>query len=621
MSLRQAIKSKFRSEKPDIDIMPTPTILHTYPSEERLLEEMPDECPHPDKLPNQESCSACYESQLAQLQEQFVQIMLENQQLVNEIKDLKSQNVAEQLMKQLEKERERYRVLSEKLHDKETKETSSLSSKSPRLRRFARKEKHTPEKSKLPDIGEGSGTTVTPEKEEAADVVKETEEGEIVTELTPVQGEAVPFPSVERPRGLYGRFRAWVTSQFSELVEDFSEPVVDDDDSAEDDSEGDPLTVRKLKDNLVRFTNATKPVSSLADSFVSLLRWNSPGTTLLAFFVYMYTVYHGWLLSLILFLFISQLTLNYIKGWFLSPNVSRKQDHEEGDLGVSDKFQLVLQVARKVQNKLGYMADCLEKIKNLMLWQQMEVTAHLYFVFILGFIASCIFSAHQLFTIMGFYMGVKFFIIDYIFFRFPRVQQKHDTTARLWKTLPTDAQLERKHNRAELDKLVVNQSICIGTSLSSENQNFCELFNLPTTETPLPAWHGGRRCTLINKDKSLTAAFKNGRLYLTNSFLCFERSKSITPKNLVLALRNISKVEKAKPYPWIPGGGMAIEITMISPEKTYIFGAILNRDETLESIIDAGSKAGLAWASASAITSMQSEHEEAQPTTSTKKTT
>ncbi|KFM66917.1 GRAM domain-containing protein 4, partial [Stegodyphus mimosarum] len=86
-------------------------------------------------------------------------------------------------------------------------------------------------------------------------------------------------------------------------------------------------------------------------------------------------------------------------------------------------------------------------------------------------------------------------------------------------------------------------------------------------------WHSGRRCTLINKDKSLTAAFKNGRLYLTNSFLCFERSKSITPKNLVLALRNINKVEKAKPYPWIPGGGMAIEVTMIAPEKTYIFGA------------------------------------------------
>lgn len=54
---------------------------------------------------------------------------------------------------------------------------------------------------------------------------------------------------------------------------------------------------------------------------------------------------------------------------------------------------------------------------------------------------------------LGFYLGVKLFIIDYLFYRFPRVQLKHDTTARLWKALPTDAQLERKHNRAELDKV------------------------------------------------------------------------------------------------------------------------------------------------------------------------
>ena len=32
-------------------------------------------------------------------------------------------------------------------------------------------------------------------------------------------------------------------------------------------------------------------------------------------------------------------------------------------------------------------------------------------------------------------------------------------------------------------------------------------------------WHGGRRCTLINREKSLTAAFKNGRLYLTHRWL------------------------------------------------------------------------------------------------------
>ncbi|KAG8186575.1 hypothetical protein JTE90_020870 [Oedothorax gibbosus] len=617
MSLRQAFKSKFRSDKPDIDIMTTPSILETFPSEERLLEEIPDECPHPDKLHNEESCSACYESQLAQLQEQFVAIMLENQQLVNEIKELKSQSLVEQLSKQLEKERERFRVLSEKVHEKEN---SSLSSKSPRLRRFARKEKHVTDKSKSSDVGESAGMSVILEKDDMGDAPKEPDDDkDIHAETTPVHPEALPFPAPEKPKGWLGWIRNWLISHFIDLWMDFSETVVEDEDSAEDDPEGDPLTVRKLKDNLMRFTNSTKPVSNTSDSFVSLLRWSSPGTTMLAFCVYMYTVYHGWLLPLFLFTILCQLTLNFVRSWFVSPRITKKPDHEEGDMGVSDKFQLVLHVARKVQNQLGHMANCLEKIKNLMMWQQVEVTAHLYFVLSVGFISSCVFQAHQLFTVFGFYLGVKLFLIDYLFYRFPRVQQKHDTTARLWKSLPTDAQLERKHNRAELDKLIVSQCSGSSTSLSSENQNFCELFNLPPTETPVPVWHGGRRCTLINKDKSLTAAFKNGRLYLTNSFLCFERSKSITPKNLVLALKNISKIEKAKPYPWIPGGGMAIEVTMISPEKTYIFGAILNRDETLESIMDAGMKAGLSWASASA--SVQSDVEEPQPSVSTKKPT
>ncbi|GFV75131.1 GRAM domain-containing protein 4 [Trichonephila clavipes] len=50
-------------------------------------------------------------------------------------------------------------------------------------------------------------------------------------------------------------------------------------------------------------------------------------------------------------------------------------------------------------------------------------------------------------------------------------------------------------------------------------------------------------------------------------------------------------------------------------QGTYIFGAILNRDETLESIMEAGLKAGLSWASAP----LQPDHEEPQQSCSTKK--
>ena len=40
------------------------------------------------------------------------------------------------------------------------------------------------------------------------------------------------------------------------------------------------------------------------------------------------------------------------------------QQEPEKELGVSDKFNLVLQVAKKVQNVLGNIANSLEKLKK-----------------------------------------------------------------------------------------------------------------------------------------------------------------------------------------------------------------------------------------------------------------
>ena len=62
------------------------------------------------------------------------------------------------------------------------------------------------------------------------------------------------------------------------------------------------------------------------------------------------------------------------------------------------------------------------------------------------------------------------------------------------------------------------------TALSSsanvnESRTFWESFNLPPTETPADGWQNGQRCTLVNRDKSLTSSFKTGRLFLTNKYL------------------------------------------------------------------------------------------------------
>ncbi|XP_076340614.1 GRAM domain-containing protein 4-like [Tachypleus tridentatus] len=606
MSLKQVIKSKFRSEKPDVEKEPDTSpgasggFLYRNFHEDEI-------CLHEEVLGQEEievsqdsslltdHLRLAYETQLNQLHEQLLAVILENQQLSSELKLLREQKPPD-ITKELEKEREKNRLLSERLHEKDTKDREVAGSRSPRLKRLVRREKH--DRNRTVDIEEIPSPS-TAEKDEWVDIAKEvTEKDSMVKDKEETPTESTPPTTCT---GWRHSLRMWVYHWVYDFFEDFTETAIEEEDLKESEKEGDPLTVRKLKENILRFGYATKPIVNAMESLTGLLHWNTPGTTLLAFGVYMYTVYHGWFLPLLLFLANSQLLLNYFqhRGWFSTYHVTRRNEQEEGDkdLGVTDKFQLVLQVAHKVQNQSGKVADFCEKIKNLLLWQEPDSTAQLYFFLLAAFLASCVFPASQLFTAAGLYLGVKMFLVDYVFYRFPRVQQKYDTTWKLWNFLPTDAELEKKHNRAKIDRNLINQNACQFSMATTENQSFCELFNLPASESPLPSWHGGRRCTLINRDKSLTSAFKNGRLYLTNSFLCFERSRTSNVKNLVLPLKNILKLEKAKPYPWIPGGGMALEVTMEKPDKqTYIFGAILNRDETYDSILEAGRRASLPWA-------------------------
>ena len=61
----------------------------------------------------------------------------------------------------------------------------------------------------------------------------------------------------------------------------------------------------------------------------------------------------------------------------------------------------------------------------------------------------------------------------------------------------------------------------VNNELKTEDRAFCELFNLPRSEKPLKEWTGGRRCAYIDKEKSLTSAFKPGKLYLTNRYIHF----------------------------------------------------------------------------------------------------
>ncbi|CAL4096515.1 unnamed protein product, partial [Meganyctiphanes norvegica] len=211
-----------------------------------------------------------------------------------------------------------------------------------------------------------------------------SDEGDKGIQLTPGDGitpgseSGLLDPLIVPPAGSFGalppgapwwrRAEAWLLTTLVELARDFSE--VQEEEQPDGDPDGDQLTVKKLKENILRFGDVMKPMTDLSAFVNSLLHWESPSATLLALVVYMYAVMFGWSLTLLVCFAIYKLSANYInkRGWlsnlFHGFAVDQPEPKEEkDDSGLGDKFALVLQVARRVQNQCGAVSNTAEKLK------------------------------------------------------------------------------------------------------------------------------------------------------------------------------------------------------------------------------------------------------------------
>lgn len=168
-----------------------------------------------------------------------------------------------------------------------------------------------------------------------------------------------------RSQGLSSRVQKWFYERFGEYVEDFRFQPEENTVETEE-----PLSARRLTENMRRLKRGAKPVTNFVKNLSALSDWYSVYTSAIAFTVYMNAVWHGWAIPMFLFLAILRLSLNYLiaRGWRIQwsivPEVSEAVEPAKEDLTVSEKFQLVLDVAQKAQNLFGKMADILEKIKK-----------------------------------------------------------------------------------------------------------------------------------------------------------------------------------------------------------------------------------------------------------------
>uniref|UniRef100_A0A673G2K0 GRAM domain-containing protein 4-like n=1 Tax=Sinocyclocheilus rhinocerous TaxID=307959 RepID=A0A673G2K0_9TELE len=389
---------------------------------------------------------------------------------------------------------------------------------------------------------------------------------------------------------LSSRLWKWLYERFGVYMEDFRFKPEENTVETEE-----PLSAKRLTENMRRLKRGAKPVTNFMRNLSALSSCHSVYTSAIAFIVSMThtnpsnTIHHVYVAT--------RSKVGWRIQWSIVPEVSEPVEPPKEDLTVSEKFQLVLDVAQKAQNLFGKMADVLEKIKNLFMWVQPEITQKLYVGLWVAFITSCLLPYKLLGFMIGVYAGIKFFIIDFIFKSCPKLRDKYDTPYIVWTNLPTDPQLKERNN-ATLSRRVSETSAGMSYGIGREEESgrayntkrgpFHEVFNLSENERPLPVCENGWRCCLINRDRKMpTDYIRNGVLYVTENYLCFESSSSratSSKKNKVIKLQDITDIQKYKVLSVLPGSGMGISITTPSTLKPLVFGAMIHRDEAFDAI-------------------------------------
>ncbi|XP_016135255.1 GRAM domain-containing protein 4-like [Sinocyclocheilus grahami] len=325
---------------------------------------------------------------------------------------------------------------------------------------------------------------------------------------------------------LSSRLWKWLYERFGVYMEDFRFKPEENTVETEE-----PLSAKRLTENMRRLKRGAKPVTNFMRNLSALSSCHSVYTSAIAFIIYMNAAWHGWVIPMFLFLAILRLSLNYLiaKGWRIQwsivPEVSEPVEPPKEDLTVSEKFQLVLDVAQKAQNLFGKMADVLEKIKKIN-----------------SFACSS--------------------------------QQIQPVVARGNQSAGMSCGIGREEES--------------GRAYNTKRGPFHEVFNLSENERPLPVCENGWRCCLINRDRKMpTDYIRNGVLYVTENYLCFESSSSratSSKKNKVIKLQDITDIQKYKVLSVLPGSGMGISITTPSTLKPLVFGAMIHRDEAFDAI-------------------------------------
>uniref|UniRef100_A0A914C3E0 GRAM domain-containing protein n=1 Tax=Acrobeloides nanus TaxID=290746 RepID=A0A914C3E0_9BILA len=206
------------------------------------------------------------------------------------------------------------------------------------------------------------------------------------------------------------------------------------------------LSATTLKRDIGRCLTESHSCFEALAGINDLFIWKNPIATLSIFAVYMYSVYKGWLASLVLGLVLLQLIFNFLatqKKIDLGLQFVPRKQLQVIKFELSG-IQLVFDVARRVQLLLTILANLLEKIKNLFMWERPEVTFKFFLLVLAFFVNSVIFSNNAYFIGIGFLIGGRAFLTNYLYHRFPKMQKLFDVFVYFWDRVPSEMEKKKR---------------------------------------------------------------------------------------------------------------------------------------------------------------------------------
>ncbi|KRZ24219.1 GRAM domain-containing protein 4 [Trichinella pseudospiralis] len=302
------------------------------------------------------------------------------------------------------------------------------------------------------------------------------------------------------------------------------------------------------------------------------------------------------LISVFLFLILFQMLLNYFNhccGISFGINIlPRRHCIKNISESIPQGSQLISEVARQVQLYLHYGAETLEKFKNLLTWENPNLTFRFCLIVFFYFVLSILLTTSQFLTFLGFGIAGKLFIMQYLYFRFPRLRHQLDLIVWFYDRLPSHVAIRsadvNMQGSSSTHKVDVNNSTIGSNHIQDQN-----LYTLKNNNGKC-AWH----CVLLDKQKRFPYVVGTGRMYISKRHICFDyvpvRSTKSTSFSIEFGkILTITKGRLVKYFSF--NDGMAIEVYTVGRQKPYVFAGIVDRDDCMQYLLAAAAEAGFRW--------------------------